>query len=658
MLSFLFCFIFLTANAQEHELEKVTIEELQQKVHPIDTAAPAAILFKKARTFFVYKYGLGFIVNHEYEIKIKIYKKEGLNWANYGVPFYVDNQDKEIQSLKFKNCITYNEEGGTILQTKLNNEGDIKLKINNDWNEYFITMPNVKVGSIMEIKFSYKSNVGMGFPNFDFQYDIPVNYAEYTTDIPEMLGYKSILIGYCKVNSDIQTIQESKSLAHKFNQDIGYQYKCLQSKYTAENIPVMKEEPFVDNISNYRGSIHHEIEYTRLPNKKVEDYSNSWEGVTKKVYDLDNFGKELNKQNYYEKDLNNIIANAKTDSEKLNIIFKFVQQRMNWNKRYGIVTKKGVKQAYIDKSGNTAEINFILNAMLRSAGIKSNPVLISTTRNGVPSYPNLTIFNAIIIAAQINNETILLDARSKYNAPNTLPTDDLNWVGRLIKKDGESEEINLAPTTKSKENIILSLSINEKGIVKGEVKKQRTNYEAMLFRQNHDEKNIEYTLEELESKLGSIQIKDYKVENCSLNLSEPVNEIFSFISDNHCETVGDKIYVSPMLFFSTKSNPFKQEKRLMPIYFGYIKQEKYAISIEITNGYIVESLPTATTFSTKESNFGSFSFKIDNNDNKIQMVITTDINATVVPTEYYEVLKEFFKKMIDKQNEKIVLKKV
>jgi hypothetical protein len=56
-------------------------------------------------------------------------------------------------------------------------------------------------------------------------------------------------------------------------------------------------------------------------------------------------------------------AQHKTDLsqlEKLDVIFKFVQQKMNWNNHYGYYVDKGIKKAYVEKTGNTAEINFIL----------------------------------------------------------------------------------------------------------------------------------------------------------------------------------------------------------------------------------------------------------------------------------------------------------
>jgi hypothetical protein len=42
----------------------------------------------------------------------------------------------------------------------------------------------------------------------------------------------------------------------------------------------------------------------------------------------------------------------------------------------------------------------------------------------------------------------------------------------------------------------------------------------------------------------------------------------------------------------------------------------------------------------------------------MQIMITSSINTAIVPADYYSDLKSFFKAMIDKLNEKIVLKKI
>ncbi len=80
-------FVFNFSFAQKYELGKVTAEELQEKRHPIDSTASAAILFKKVKTIFDYNAKDGFIMKTSYSYKIKIYKKEGTIWGDFDIPY-------------------------------------------------------------------------------------------------------------------------------------------------------------------------------------------------------------------------------------------------------------------------------------------------------------------------------------------------------------------------------------------------------------------------------------------------------------------------------------------------------------------------------------------------------------------------------------------
>jgi hypothetical protein len=650
--------LFVTeTNSQNFELGKVSNNELLEKLHPEDTTAVAAVLYKKAKTIFKYNLSRGFTVNHEYTYRIKIYKKEGLSWANFEVPYYVGYEDMNDESVKFSNVVTYNIEDGTVVKTKLNSEGSFKKNVNEYWNLATISMPNVKVGSVIEFKYILKSENIVKFPVYDNQYDIPINYSEYITEIPEIFIYKPVLKGYVKVKSDAKFVNGSQNYEDEYKRTASLKYRQINSSYIAENIPAIKEEDYVDNIRNYKSSIQNELERTRYPEQPVKDYSITWEGVAKTIFENKNFGKELNEQPYLIQDVKMILKNAVSDEEKLDIIFKFVQSKMNWNKEDGYFTEKGVKKAYLEKTGNVAEINFILIAMLKLAGINANPVLISTVEHGVPSFPSRTVFNYVIAAADLDGKQILLDATHKYTAQNILPLNVLNWTGRLIKQDGTSQEINLVPTIPSKVNYTLMTKINNLGHITGKFRVQKTAYEAYSFREKYANQNEENYLEKLENNLDGILINDYSVENRDTDMSKPVIETFTFTSENHCEIIGGKMFIDPLLFFTLKKNPFVQEKRQMPIYFGYPKQEKYNINLEIPEGYAVESIPKSMKIAS-EDNVILFVMNSQVEGNKIQIIITKEINAAIMEAEYYSNLKDFFQKIIDKQNEKIVLKKI
>ena len=161
--------------SQEYELGKVTIAQLEEKYHPKDTSAVAAILFEKGKTSFNYEEMNGFSTTTEVLVKIKIYKKEGFEWANRKIRHYIDGKKETVS---FSKGVTYNLVNGEIEKTKLKSSGEFTEKINNFWSETKIVMPNVKEGSIIEYAYIIKSPFISNFPEWSFQKNIPVNHSE------------------------------------------------------------------------------------------------------------------------------------------------------------------------------------------------------------------------------------------------------------------------------------------------------------------------------------------------------------------------------------------------------------------------------------------------------------------------------------------------
>ena len=645
------------SSAQNYELGKVTVAELKEKANPKDTTAPAAILFKKGKTFFTFTKDKGFSANHVYEFKIKIYKKEGLNWADQKVRFYIGYENLSEDRLEFSNAVTYNLENEAIVKTKLGNQGAFTKKVNKFWDEKIITLPNVKVGSIIEYKYILKSDNIVKLPDFDFQYDIPVNYFEYKTDIPEYYIYKPILVGGHNVVTDSKLTNGSQSFEDDYNKTKSISYKQISAFYKGNDIPALTKEPYIDNIDNYKGSIQHELERVRYPDQPVKDYTITWEGVANTIFKDKSFGKELNERDFLLEDVKKLLTNVESQKERLNIIFKFVQNKMNWNEENDYYTQKGVKKAYTDQTGNVAEINFILISMLKLAGIDANPVLVSTTQNGIPVYPTRTGFNYVVAAAQIEDKQILLDATHKFTSPGILPLNVLNWKGRLIKDDGTSAEIDLVPSTMSKEYSSLMVKIDNLGKIEGKIRIQRTDYDAYLFRVENANKNQENYLEKLEEQFGDSKISNYTIDNKKTNIQEPVLETFSLNADNRVEIIGGKMFINPLLFFTRSKNPFTQEIRQMPVYFGYPTQEKFNLNIEIPEGYEIESLPTPVKISSENKEI-VYMLNTSGEGNKIRIISTKEINNSIFAADQYNGLKDLFQKMIASQNEKIVLKKI
>ena len=111
------------------------------------------------------------------------------------------------------------------------------------------------------------------------------------------------------------------------------------------------------------------------------------------------------------------------------------------------------------------------------------------------------------------------------------------------------------------------------------------------------------------------------------------------------------------MFLATKENPFKQEKREFPIDFSFPFENISTSIINLPKGYVVESVPESIAIALP-NDLGNFSYTIKNVGNVLQLKVLKKINYPVLPAEYYLSLKEYYGKMIEKLNEKVVLTKV
>jgi len=651
------------AHAQKYELGSVTKEELEEKAHPLEPSAGAAILYSKGLSRMVYSERDGFSLVTEVEMKIKIYNKDGYDWANKAITFYSHENDRE--SVDVTKAVTYNLTGGAIKKTKLKSEGEFVETLNKMWKQKKIMMPDVKEGSIIEFEYVIRSPFISVLPEWRFQESIPVNHSEYTTKIPEYYVFNPNFRGYfapkvtrsgstasiTSVNKERTGVYATKTTFSTDKTD--YQENTIV--YSLDNLPAMKDESYVNNIDNYSASIEHELSMTKYPNSPIKTYSNNWEDVANTIYKFDDFGPELKRTGYFEADVTALIAGVTAPAEKAAVIFNYVKNRMNWNKFTGYSCDTGVKKAYTDKVGNTAEINLMLTAMLRYAGLDANPVLVSTRSNKIALFPARTAFNYVIAAVTIDNKILLMDATTKWGMPNVLPMRAINWNGRLIRKDGTSAEVVLTPQAISKEIISMTATLDKDGVVTGRARDTYFDYNAFLFRENYNGLSQESYLEKLENNHKGMEISNYKLTN-DKDTGKPVVEDYDFKHNNVADIIGDKMYINPMLFLATAENPFKQEKREYPIDFVFPHQDKYTIGINLPDGYVVESLPQPVSLAM-EDNLGSFKYNLVATGKQIQIAVSMDINTATIGPDYYATLKSFYQKMIEKQNEKIVLKK-
>lgn len=647
----------VTSLAQNYKFGKVSEEELSEKVHPLEKDANAAILYREYRTYYPFNESSGFTVLTEVFERIKIYNKEGYDWASKRINLYrgEGNDKEDISGLK---AVTYYlDASGKIQEEKLRNNGIFEEEASKYVNVVKFTMPNVQEGCVIELKYTIKSPFIADITEYRFQEKIPVNYVDLRFDAPEYFNYKTHQKGWLPLKIDTDRRERNVALASSGQN--GSRSLNFYENITAvelKNVPALKEEAYAGNLENYSSSLKFELSYTDFPNATIDTYSTSWEAVTKSIYNSTSFGGQLDKNSFFKDDVDAILTGITDPQEKMIRIFEFVKQKVNWNQYTGVVTNNGIRDAYKDQTGNVADINLLLTAMFRYARLKANPILVSTKDNGIPILPTRNGFNYVIAGVETNNGIVLFDATNKMGEANLLQPKLLNWQGRMIREDGSSEWISLTPQKPAVQNILLDVTIDEDDNIVGSSQNLFTGHFCESYRGRYANLSAEEVHQNLKQDKGEIDLSNIEFENLQV-LYQPVKLSYDFETTEGLENIGGKLYFSPLMFLTTKENPFKLDVRNYPIDFQFSRRNRYMVKLKIPEGYKVESIPENAAFALVE-NAGTFRYMVSQAEDVLQISVELSINEAVIPATIYDDLKKFYQLLIDKEKEKVVLSKV
>jgi len=595
---------------------KVSIEELNMTKYEKDTSADAVVLFS---------YGEFDSNNFKFSqhIRIKILKQSGSSQADMAF-------EGKLKGA-IKGC-TYNIENGEIIKSQLKKESIFEERV---YGEQYVTrlaLPNVRVGSVFEVVCTQD-----GIPNsFDFQKKIPVIYA--ALSFPQ------------NAYVDIK-IQEMGLLGFTFKDE---------STWIVKDLPAFKREPFMRSINDYNVRMEFELASIKTPNY-FKVYCDSWSAVTSWFLKNSNFGGYLEDLNFCLGEfVDSTKANAKTDQEKLLYAYELVKRNVKWNKNETCFGSQPFEKTLKLKSGNSADINLILIAVLRKAGLTCDPILFSTRENGKISkyFPTINKFNYVIAGVNLDGKTYYLDASQEYLPFNVIPDKLLDCQGYIINKamPTGSCSVRLDPMQKEKRTSINSLKMDSTGVVSGKVIINREDYNAIDSKEElKGYTDLDAYIEKLESENTGIRINSYNFSEVN-SLSKPFKQELD-ITIGSTNSNNDVIVINPLIFPEIKSNPFTQEKRVTPISFPETVDYTTVVSISLPKNYRIAEAPKSTVIMNQDKTL-KFSYKIDYNDTQVSVRMKFNVDKLQFSLSEYGILRQVFEMMVQKQSESIILKKI
>jgi len=621
--------------------------DLEMKDCSFDPGADAVKLIDWGNVF--YRRGKDFFNTvFEKRERIKILKEAGLSYANVSIPYFDQNNEEQILDIV---AYTYNlDESGKVKKTEVNKSSIYTKRINKQYSKMIIAFPEVKPGSVIEYKYSMQRQTMGQIKDWYFQDRIPTRYSEYQINVPAIFHFT---VQPSVVDSlDVQEDVTDENIALN---DGMYTVKLLKKNYSMYNLKGIRDEPFMGSANDYLQRLEFQLSQVEIADGRLQDLRKRWSDIITELMKDEDFGLKLDKRLPQADSLLDAVSHQTEMMDKMRSVFQFVRKKMKWNEEESIYSFQGASNTWNRGTGTSGDINLLLVNLLRTAGINASPILFSTRENGLlnEAFPFVNQFNTVMAYISVADKFYVLDATDKFSGMHLYPQSVVNTKGFVITgNDGKWIGV-IDETHKYKMMTAVQGEIDSTGTMRGNgivnsdeyAKKQRTNkwvndqsaFKEIYFVKPYPAVHIE-------------NLSVSNAENDSLPLEQKVQFTYPL---NHS---GDYAYFSVNLFSGLDKNPFIADHRLADIDYGVLQDFSLYGSFTIPEGYIFETLPENISMITPDNDIAYFQY-MQAEDNLLNVKITLNFKRNYYPASTYADFAAFYKKMMSKLNEQVVIKK-
>lgn len=568
----------------------------------------------------------------------------------------------------------------TVLNDKADREGLVELPYNKRFNSINSFEMRVYDAKGTLLKKYHKSDMYDGavsmeetLVNEERFLALKHSFASYpeTIEVTYEKTLTSIInLGYWNIQSSEQSVQDSYCQV-SISADAGFRYLAKNTSVKPEKNTSGNSEHYLWHVSNLKAFKEEEhSEYWRvLPEirfaaNKFEYYGypgdfSTWQSFGKWQQALNADVESLSPQRATE--IQKMTDTIKTDKDKARFLYKYLQNNMRYvNIMLGIGGLKPLPATFVDekKYGDCKALSNYMRAMLKAVHINSYYAIVNAGENAEPedvSFP-YDVTNHIILCIPFKNDTTWLECTSNKTEFGLLGSFTENRNALLITEDGGK----LVNTPKSfatenqfitEEHIILQPDGSAKAHMRisasGEYRLDYVAREALKL----DEQK-EYWLRDLDLRQPSVfdfnSGKDEKgVKQIDLNLEY----------DKYCDVMAaDKQFYRPSSFKLWANTVPIIDKRKTDFYWEWPRIKSCVTTIDLPQGYEVESLPANTSL---KFSYGNYDINYVYNKDKNQVVSTAKFVLTnqVIPAAKYTEMQQYMDAIAKAQNKKLVLHK-
>jgi hypothetical protein len=576
--------------------------------------------------------------------RVKVLQEAGYEQGEFALRF---GESSEVRGVKGQTFVP--EPDGSLRRVKLEGRSIIEDDVSDGVREVRFSMPALAPGAIFEWEYTYESENIVVPPVWYFQSDEPTLVSEYRLEAPEYMSYMSYVQG------DRVEVAGTERRRARY-------WENLFGRWTARDVPALREEPYTTTEEDYVHKLELQLSGTSFPNQPTQSVLSSWPKLAEELEDHDEFGRRLRRNGRVEA----LAASAAgTDEEKARALYDLVRTGYVWDGTGGIFADRDLDDVVEARGGSAGELNLLLLALLREAGVPAQPVLISTRSNGRPikQYPIVGQFDHVLVLVQPEGgEVALLDATDPHQPYGRLPVEALS--GEAWIADPEAPEwLSFGPPTDTATLTMVQGTLADDGRVAGSLTLRLAGYDALDLRARLADEDAdapaaaasaaEEAAAEAADAAEAVDIELVVVKNLDA-VDEPV-DVESTFSTAAGDVVGDEIYLTPFVVMRLDKNPFERPTRSFPVDFAYPFTRTYVAEIELPEGYAVAELPEPVLMRIPSGAVGYQRMLGTAGPGRVQLRAVLRVAQAQISPEEYPALRRLYDEIVATESEAIVV---
>ena len=638
----------------QKKFSKITAADFATPSEAADSSVDAVYIYDIGETRVTATTGLN--IETQVKVRMQIVTEKGKEYANKAVVFYYNPKGAQADNDKISSisAASYNLVDGKVVKTAMSSKYEFKEQIDDHRMRLKFSIPEVKVGSIIEYKYTIISPRYSDIPTWYFQHSEPVRYSFYSATFPEWFQYHVEERGYSPLKGKLENtnIMVGSSLL-----------KADRYIFEGENLRAFKNEKFIYCQDDYAQRVDFELKGVTIPGQIYKDYARKWDDVREYLKEEFDMGSYLKIKNPYAEEMKSLDLEGKSVAVKASRIFGLLKSKLKWDKEYKLYCKNPLR-ILKDGKGSNIELNYIYMAMLRDAGISSTPMLIRRRSMGrLPlTYASIDKLNTFVVAFVDENDALLFaDCSADYGDVNILPA-DLMAEGILYDPNVTKTPNNgatrggtiydLSEIGGNATNTRINCLVTPDGQLAGQRINTHIGYNALSYKNAYHEMEDSLAIIEKIEKNLDCKLSSFRTKNAE-GVGRAVEERIRFSKEAVVD--GDRIYFNPIVFADEKTNYFVQSDRVLPVEFPAAQSTTITSVVTIPEGYVVEEMPKPETVTLPGYLGVVISFEMQ--DNNLVTKYQSVVGNTFIPATEYANLQEFWNKVLKINSMMVCLKK-